>query len=475
MLGTIGKIATNGLESMLTDSANSAATYASGQKGWANSLNVYSDTSDDTLDDPKVETITEYIRRTRNNMCIGVVSTAEIQDATPAAFYSHTRRRSDYGPITDQMFNQFKPTTGNMTWDPKPVRPDVVLGGGAATFCVKTNSTPACNNKVDYFDLFAKAGYQVVKSKDQLAAVKDNAPILGLFHAKTMDTWLDRNVFTDNLPKNKGSPDGTEAGATAQPGLREMTMTAIEVMSKKCSDGFFLMSEAASVDKAMHPMDYDRGLADLLELDRTVAAANAWAKKNGDNTGIIVTADHAQAFDVYASVDTQYFNSLPNDDKSILGDADAGLQALQRRAIAEYGDAGWPDLVVDENGVPNKWDGRFRLVAGKVDGPQSRENWQVRKSMRVPAVTDAALSAKLGFSVATANPAEPAGIKKNGMLSPGSSSSVHSLQAVDIYCSGPWYFRRNCARVMDNTELFFIMADALGLGYSPSNPKTRDC
>ncbi|KAI8923248.1 alkaline-phosphatase-like protein [Entophlyctis helioformis] len=474
-LGTIGKIATNGIESILTDSANSAATYASGHKSWANALNVYSDTSDDTLDDPKVETITEYIRRTRNNMCIGVVSTAEIQDATPAAFFSHTRRRSDYPSITDQMINQFKPTTGNMTWDPKPVRPDVVLGGGAATFCVKTNSTPSCNNKVDYFDIFAKAGYQVVKSKDQLAAVKNNAPVLGLFHTKNMDTWLDRNVYTSNLATNKASPDGTGASATNQPGLYEMTMTAIEVMSKKCSDGFFLMSEAASIDKAMHPMDYDRGLADLLELDRTVGAVNTWAKKNGDNTGIIVTADHAQAYDVYATVDTQYFNSLPIDDKNILGDADAGLQVQKRLSIAEATQGGWPDLVVDENGVPNKWEGRYRLVSGKVDGLDARENWQTRKSMRVPALTNAALSAKFGFSVAAVNPAEPAGVRKSPTLPPDVSSTVHSLQAVDIYCSGPWYFRRNCARVMDNTELFFVMADALGLGYSPSNPKTRDC
>ena len=101
-LGTVGKIATNGLDSMITDSANSAAAYMSGQKGWVNSLNVYADTSSPTLDDAKVETIAEYIRRTRPGMCIGVVTTAAVQDATPASVWSHTRRRSDFPIITDQ-------------------------------------------------------------------------------------------------------------------------------------------------------------------------------------------------------------------------------------------------------------------------------------------------------------------------------------------------------------------------------------
>ena len=34
-------------------------------------------------------------------------------------------------------------------------------------------------------------------------------------------------------------------------------------MSNKCSDGFFLLSEAASIDKSMHAFDYERGLGDV--------------------------------------------------------------------------------------------------------------------------------------------------------------------------------------------------------------------
>lgn len=42
-----------------------------------------------------------------------------------------------------------------------------------------------------------------------------------------------------------------------------MVMKAVEVMDKRCKDGWFLMAEGASIDKSMHPMDFDRGLADV--------------------------------------------------------------------------------------------------------------------------------------------------------------------------------------------------------------------
>eukprot|EP00842_Homolaphlyctis_polyrhiza_P003830 jgi/Hompol1/4448/HPOL_000210-RA len=174
-MGTIGKVATNGIDAIITDSANSAAAYLSGQKGWVNGLNVYSDTSAPSLDDPKVETLAEYIRRTRPSMCIGVVTTAEVQDATPAAVYAHTRSR--YDPvITDQLISHA--SFGKLPWSPIPVQPDVLLGGGGNGFCPKTNSTPKCNGAVDYYAKFASLGYNVVNTKTQLDTVGTDKPLL---------------------------------------------------------------------------------------------------------------------------------------------------------------------------------------------------------------------------------------------------------------------------------------------------------
>lgn len=316
-LGTLGKMTTNGLDSIITDSANSAAAYTSGQKGWVNTLNVYADTSSDTMDDPKVETIAEYIRQNRPGMCIGIVTTAEIQDATPAAVYSHTRTREDKAWINDQQINGFRHK--NISWDPPAVRADVLMGGGGKYFCAsKTNGTLTkdCSplNGQDYYQLYAGTGYTVIKTKTELDNHSGEGPLVGIFHTSHIDSWLDRSVYPENMQLNHKHPDGSGSSATDIPGLEDMTMKAIEIMSNnpKCSDGFWMLVEAATIDKEMHAMDYDRGLADLLELDRTVKRVNDWAIKNAaihGETGIIVTADHSQAYDVFGTVDTKYFNS----------------------------------------------------------------------------------------------------------------------------------------------------------------------
>ncbi|KAI9344392.1 alkaline-phosphatase-like protein [Obelidium mucronatum] len=488
----MGKISTNGLDSIITDSANSAATYSSGQKGWVNTLNVYADTTTgDDLDDPKVEIITEVIRRVRPGMCIGVVSTASIVDATPAAFYSHTRSRGQGDIIADQALNGFKhwkqtdkatntwTVQGeSMPWGPA-VKPDVMFGGGGERF-----SGIKSLNSSDLYAQFKTAGYNVVHSKTDLKGVT-SGPVLGIFAAQHMDTWYERTFNLEGLKVNPNSgPKNDKTTASDQPGLEEMTLKAIEIMEKKCKDGWFLMSEAASIDKAMHPLDYDRGLADLLELDRTLHAVRNLP--SAKETAIFLTADHSQAFDVYGSVDLGLFRKFKTNDDSVGVDGKpntltdkAVLQAEQRTAVGVYQDAGWPDNILDENGLPTKFkDARYRLAAGKVDTLNHVENFEFKKPVkgqnplvRKPSVLKN--QTELGFHDVKgqvvfpddSDSVEGLGLIRTSNLAHEESQSVHSLQAVDLYCYGP--VAASCAKVMDNTDLFFAIADALGLGDKP--------
>ena len=89
-----------------------------GHKSSVNALGVYADRTPDSLDDPKQETIAELLRRTTGKS-IGVVSDAEIEDATPASVVGHTRRRADKAEIVDMFYS---------------VKPDVIIGGGSAYF-----------------------------------------------------------------------------------------------------------------------------------------------------------------------------------------------------------------------------------------------------------------------------------------------------------------------------------------------------
>jgi hypothetical protein len=86
----LGHQMTHALDSFITDSANSAAALYTGHKSTVNALGVYADSSKDPFDDPKIETIAEMFHR----LCrghLGIVSTAFIAGATPAALTAHTK------------------------------------------------------------------------------------------------------------------------------------------------------------------------------------------------------------------------------------------------------------------------------------------------------------------------------------------------------------------------------------------------
>ena len=74
-------ITTSGYDSLVTDSANSASAYATGHKSVVNAMGVYEDSTKDPLDDPKVENLSEILKRTRG-MSIGIITQAESTDAT---------------------------------------------------------------------------------------------------------------------------------------------------------------------------------------------------------------------------------------------------------------------------------------------------------------------------------------------------------------------------------------------------------
>jgi alkaline phosphatase len=414
----IGMVTTSSLDSIITDSANSASTYNTGHKGAVNALGVYPDTSPDTLDDPRVETLAQMLRRTQGK-AIGLVTTSDWTDATPAAVYGHTRRRADRSFLAAQPLDE-------------GLLPEVIMGGGARYMLPSTVEGSSRDDERDLFAEYEAAGYTVVTSRAEVnAALESGTPekVLGIFHSADMNVWLDRNVFTDNVAD---FPD--------QPGLEEMTVAALEVLSQN-ENGFYLEVEAASVDKQAHPMDMHRMLSDLIEFDNAIAAALAWAANNAPDTLIVVTADHGHGFDVFGTVDTEAFNAASSNEE-------------KRSAIGIYDDAKFPTYV-DEDGnfFPDSWDTARVLAGGMNNFPGHRENYQVRSTPRVPAIRDDNGNFK-------PNPDE-VGIPISGNLPVDSTSGVHTLQDVSLFASGPGaeYF----GRVMDNSEVFFGLAFALGV------------
>ncbi|MBE3047601.1 alkaline phosphatase, partial [Candidatus Bathyarchaeota archaeon] len=182
----------------------------------------------------------------------------------------------------------------NYTWT-ETNGPDVYFGGGAEQFYPNEDSYLG----KDYYAEFASRGYTVSMNKTALAAADPNEKALGVFCQGHMPVWLDRNVYTDNL-ELENHPLGGKEAATDLPGLKDMALKAVEVLNNRAGEeGFFLMVEAASIDKQMHLMDYDRALADLLELDDTVKATIEKLGELGalEETLIVVSADHGHGFE----------------------------------------------------------------------------------------------------------------------------------------------------------------------------------
>ncbi|KAJ7590445.1 alkaline-phosphatase-like protein [Mycena floridula] len=453
-MDNLGHQMTHSIDSFITDSANSATALYSGKKSTVNALNVWADTN--SFDDPKMETIAELFRR-RIGGALGIVSTAFIADATPAALCAHTRDRNQYpGVVTEYLYSSAK-LNSTFAWPTGCEQPDVIFGGGAEQFI----AGPGSPNGTDFYKAFQAEGYNVVHDNTALASTSNKKKTLGIFSISNMAKWLDRHVYPENLKNQANSPTGDGTDATNQPGLKDMTLKAIDILHARANGkGFFMMSEAASIDKMMHVLDYDRALGELLELDDTVRATIAHLKQIGEyeQTLIVVTADHGHGFDVFGGADTKYLAAQTDDRK-------------KRNAIGVYTNSGLSGYTVDKDSLPNNnsfivgsegpnfpvtWNPRYAYAAGFGANPDHREGYTVNTAgPRLPAT--------VGSDEYEVNPQDQQqGFVVNGTLPVDEAQGVHSLQDVSVFANGPGSeaFRG----VYNSVDIFFKMADALALG-----------
>ncbi len=409
-------IGTSSVDSIAVDSANSMSAYMTGHKGSVNALGVYADRTPATLDDPRVETIAEALRR-QTKKSIGVVSTAEIEDATPAAVVSHTRRRADKADIVEMFYG---------------VKPDVILGGGSAYFLPQATAGSKRKDDKDYIQLFKDAGYALATDKTELAtAAASNQPnLLGLFHTGNMDTTLDREFLKK----------GTVGKFPNQPGLVEMTKAALDRLSKN-PEGFFLMVEGASIDKMSHPLDWDRALIETIEFDKAVGLAREFAAKNPD-TLIIATGDHTHGFSIIGTID----DDKPGTD--------------MREKVGTYDKAGFPNYK-DENGdgYPDRVDVTKRLAMFANNFPDYYETFRPHlDGPFVPAVQDE----NKHYIANQAYKDVPGAVLRAGNLPKDAESGVHAVDDIVLQAQGPG--SEAFKGYMEESDVYRVLADVFALG-----------
>ncbi|WP_024575575.1 MULTISPECIES: alkaline phosphatase [unclassified Afipia] len=414
-------VATAGSDSIITDSANAASAFATGHKTAVNAMGVYADRTANPFDDPRVETITSLARR-KLDLAIGIVTNTEVEDATPAAMIAHTRRRLTYNDIVDQYF---------------AAKPDVLMGGGMANFLPKGAPGSKRADETDYVAKFKEAGYAYAATAAELAAAANKADtrkLLGLFALGNMDGVLDRKFL-------KG---GGVAKSPDQPDLTQQVQVALDVLAKN-ENGFFLMVESGLIDKYAHALDFDRAVYDTIMLDNAVRLARDWSQRNGDETLILVVADHNHPNGLVGTV---------NDDMSTIPNAPL------RERIGVYDKAGFPNYPApDAEGYPARIDVSRRLAIFSASLPDHYET--MRPKLDHPNEPTQKADEPNTYKANDKHKDLPGAVLRLGNLPAMMGASVHSGEDVILTATGPGSDRVRGS--MDNTEVFRVIADALGL------------
>ncbi|WP_273831754.1 alkaline phosphatase [Serratia marcescens] len=281
----------------VTDSAASATAWTTGVKTYNGALGV----DVNGKDQPTLLEIAKAAGKATGN-----VSTAELQDATPAALVSHVTSRKCYGPeetsekcAANALENGGR---GSITEQLLKTRADVTLGGGAKSFNQLAKSGEWQGKSLK--DQAAAQGYQWVSNADELQAVtlaNQQKPLLGLFADGNMPVrWLGPKAsYHGNLDKPAVTCENNPARTAATPTLAAMTEKAIALL-KDNPNGFFLQVEGASIDKQDHAANPCGQIGETVDLDEAVQKALAFARADG-NTLVIVTADHAHSSQIVAA------------------------------------------------------------------------------------------------------------------------------------------------------------------------------
>ncbi|MXO65909.1 alkaline phosphatase [Altericroceibacterium endophyticum] len=275
----------------VTDSAASATAWSTGVKSYNGAIGV------DIYGQPHPSLLA---LAKRAGYATGDVSTAEIQDATPAAQLAHVTQRKCYAPsVTSERCPSNALENGGLgsiTEQLLDRRADLVLGGGAASFAETAKAGEW--QGMTLAEQAAARGYRIVRSAAELSDVdqaNQDTPLIGVFSEGNMPVrWNGpRASHHGNLEKAPVRCAANPERTANIPQLADMTQKAISLLQDN-PKGFFLQVEGASIDKQDHAANPCGQIGETVDLDEAVQVALAFARQDG-HTLVIVTADHAHS------------------------------------------------------------------------------------------------------------------------------------------------------------------------------------
>ena len=240
-----GSAVTYDSNSFAPDSASTATSISTGHKTYSGSINV------DETGTVEYETISEKLHE-QLGWEIGVITSVNLNHATPAAFYAHQASRGDYYEIGEELVESgFEYFAGGGLLDPD--------NGGESD---------------NLYDLAEEAGYTVsmdyathdtVTADDKVVLIDEY-----LADSDAMAYEIDR---TDDMWS-----------------LADYVEKGIDVLMN--DTGFFMMCEGGKIDWACHANDAASTIHDTLALTDAVQVAIDFAEEHPEETLILVTGDH---------------------------------------------------------------------------------------------------------------------------------------------------------------------------------------
>ena len=387
-----GMVMTSSLNSIVTDSSPGMSCYSTGNKANNNQEGVFPDNTTGAFDNPRVEYIGELLHR-KLGKSVGIVTTADLEDATPAANAVHTSNRAAGTGICDQYLDE------NELPDGRGNGIAVLMGGGGRWFLSASTTGSSRSAATDYQldpqtagelgvpagvvdperDLagdFRAKGFAYASTKtdlDTVAADPKTRKLLGLFTLGNMNVAYDKIAKRRN-PTSPGVVDDVEA--PDQPMLDEMTRAALSVLDRN-RRGFFLLVEGAHIDKQSHVMDADRAIWETIEFDNAVRACREFAEKDGSTLVIVVSDHECSGFSVIGALrkTTAEMQALPSDAQNYAPPSGDNPAPARQTAVGRYEEAGFPKYTIAPDGFPVTADPDYKLVIGFGASADRFETW----------------------------------------------------------------------------------------------------
>lgn len=263
----VGSAQTFDKTSFCPDSASTATSIATGYKTYSGVINM------DTTLTLKYSTITEKLK-SQLGYKIGVISSVNLNHATPAAFYAHQSTRNNYYEIGLELI------ASNFDY----------FGGGALK-----NPTGNKKDQANLYDLAKSAGYKVVNTKKEAEALKASDGKAIVIAETLADS--DSMSYTIDASSNEWK-------------LADYVEKGIEVLDG--DKGFFMMVEGGKIDWACHANDAASTISDTIALSDSVNVAIEFYNKHPEETLIIVTGDHETGGLTIGFAGTDYDTYLTN-------------------------------------------------------------------------------------------------------------------------------------------------------------------